>query len=79
MTDSREELKKKNAKLEAEMTTLENEIKKLEKIIDELTEEGAYKLVTYGPISRFRFRYPCIIYGHTPAGKNSSRCPWRRV
>ena len=39
MTDNRDELKKTNAKLEAEMTSLENEIKKLEKIIDGLTEE----------------------------------------
>lgn len=37
MTDNRDELKKTNAKLEAEMTSLENEIKKLEKIIDGLT------------------------------------------
>ena len=39
MTDNREELKKTNDKLEAEMTSLENEIKKLEKIIDGLTED----------------------------------------
>ena len=37
MTDNRDELKKTNAKLEAEMTSLENETKKLEKIIDGLT------------------------------------------
>ena len=54
MTDHRDELTKTNAKLKAEMTCLENEFKELETIVDGLTEEWAYKVVTYCHIFRFR-------------------------
>ena len=68
MNDNRDALKKTNAKLGAEMTSLENEIQKLEKIIVGLTVAWAYKLGTYWHSFRFRFWYPCSIYGHSPEG-----------